>query len=193
MTVSLVVDLCGTIVLENTTHSFLKVLQLRGASRFLRSLLLSRLGLAVGERVAPALHRRGLMACLRGMPLVVLKDEACRYAKTALAQNGRKEVILRVAEQPAECLLASASLDVIVEAFAACLSIPLWVASTLEIGADGNCTGHLHRDLTGRKLAAISILLGEAPGTFHLITDNPEDTDLMDAAISFEFLYHNHV
>lgn len=84
--------------------------------------------------------------------------------------------------------VASASLDFIVEAFSALVGGSDFVATQLAYRADGICMGRIARDSTGCKLARIRELLRVDAIHFDVITDNPEDTDLMDAAENFWFV-----
>lgn len=182
----LIVDLCGTLVRENTTHGFLRALD-RPQASWQRQALLSRPGLALGDLFPGLGHRARLVGCLRGMERAELQRQAGRYAQAALQRAGRHELIARVRASPS-VVLASASLDVVVEAFAAALGIPRWVATELDYDA-GVCLGTIRRDATGRKRELVEQLVG-APLSGHLVvTDNPEDEDLRRDAAAFEFLH----
>jgi phosphoserine phosphatase len=80
-------------------------------------------------------------------------------------------------------VLASASLDVVVEAFAEQLGACGWIASRLGWDEGGRCKGVLSEDATGRKLALLRERFG-ALGGFRVLTDNPEDRELVAAALS---------
>jgi len=182
----LVVDLCGTLVYDNTTHSFLQ--QLPDGAGLVRSMLLSRIGHALAARLPALNHRRRLAATLAGCPRQRLSAAATAYARHALATRARPEVLRQVKEAGRQVVLASASLDVVVSAFAAELQIPVCVSTELEYDTLGVCTGRILRDSTGCKLARLTEALGRSPGRFDLITDNPEDTDLMQAAVRVQFI-----
>jgi len=57
MTELLVVDLCGTLIRENTTHGFLRTVPLQGLAGLRRTFLLSSTGLAAGNWIS-SLQRR---------------------------------------------------------------------------------------------------------------------------------------
>ena len=191
MTQLLVVDLCGTVVHENTTHGFLRFLEAR-ENEWQRRLLLCRPALALGHWIPAFHHRDRLIACLRGLPRMELERQARRYAQASLERNGRDELIARLRQVGQDVVLASASLDVIVSAFAESLGVTQWVATDLEYDADGICLGMIRRDATGRKRQLVEHLLNRTLADHVVITDNPEDVDLMPGARQIEFLYASH-
>lgn len=186
MTSLLIVDLCGTIVRENTTHEFLRALD-RDEGRWRRSALLSRGGLAFGN-LLPALDHRGrLVASLRGIERGELQRQASVYAHDALRRAARVNLLERIRANP-DVVLASASIDVVVAAFASALNIPRWVATQLQYDASGRCTGTIQLDATGRKRVLVERLLGQALCGHAVVTDNLEDEDLRPGAATFQLL-----
>lgn len=181
----LVVDLCGTIVRENTTHAFLREAALGGWRGSAARALLSRAGFAAALMMPRGGHRALACACLAGVEREGLRAAAARYAERALARSARRSVLDEIdASRSAgvPVVLASASLDVIVEAFARRLGATDWIATELGWGRDGRCSGRIVRDATGRKLSLLVERRGPLP-PMRVLTDNPEDTDLVDAAI----------
>jgi phosphoserine phosphatase len=183
----LIVDLCGTIVRENTTHEFLRRVPLAGRAALERNFLLSRWGF-LAARVFPSFaHRRRSIACLAGRSRVELNELADDYARDALARCGRADVLARVAARPQATWLASASIDVIVAAFARSLGVAGFIACELDY-PDGICSGRILADSESRKLEKLNTKLGQSLHGFDLITDNPEDQDLMRVARHVDFI-----
>lgn len=191
----LVVDLCGTIVRENTTHGLLVSPELPLLRRLWARFILSRVAAYLASRISPGAQRVLLINCLRGLSNVTLRNVATKYAKTALSRNARRTVLARIHHHKAQggrVLLASASLDFIVEAFALELASDGFVATELCYDANGVCRGKISRDATGCKLSRLREVIGEESFQFDAITDNPEDLDLKNAANEFWFI-ENHV
>jgi phosphoserine phosphatase len=108
----------------------------------------------------------------------------------ALATKARPSVmraIQRAREFGARVVLASASIDVVVESFAKRLDARGHVATRLEYRA-GKATGRILHDCTGRKLADLEAagLITDAP--FDVVTDNAEDVDLLGRAECSTFI-----
>lgn len=188
MTELLVVDLCGTLVRENTTHGFLRIAPLQGFAGLRRTFLLSNTGLAAGNWISGLQHRCRLVGCLHGVPREVLQTYALTYARATLTANSRRWIERRIRNAPDRTVLASASLDIVVAAFAELLDVRFWVGSELGYDTNGRCTGLITRDATGCKLQLLETRLGRPLRGFSLITDNPEDTDLMATAGLVDFI-----
>lgn len=187
----LVVDLCGTIVRVNTTHGFMHEAHLPLLHKAAAQLVLSRGVSFLTHRWWPQLQRKVLIACLRGLPRGVLRRQAEEYACRTLSSQGRADVLqhIRTAqEQGVRVVLASASLDFIVEAFANVLLTEPAVSTRLMYRADERCVGRIVVDSTGRKLALLNHYLETCDFEFDVITDNVEDVDLMKGAASTWFI-----
>lgn len=187
----LVVDLCGTIVRDNTTHAFVRAAGLAGWRGACARALASRAGLSLGHLLPQGVHRALLCACLRGASRERLRASAARYCAAALDARARRSVLAEIEaarRAGTPVVLASASLDVVVEAFAARLGAAGFVASELAWDADGICLGGIARDATGRKLARLRERYGLLPSRLRVVTDNPEDADLLGAASDARFV-----
>lgn len=194
MTAVLVVDVCGTLVRDNTTHEFLRRAPLGILRRFRVKLLLSRPGLALTRIITTSRYRRLLIRSLAGSPRASLIEAARRYAQFALRSNVRRSVLDRIASARANgmrVLLASASIDVVVESFAELLGADGFVATKLEYRA-GVATGRIAHDTTGRKLADLRAggLIGDAE--IEVITDDADDSDLLSSATRATLLTAEH-
>ena len=192
---ALVVDLCGTIVRENTTHGFLLYHEYPLIRRLWARFVLSRVISFAISRISPGAQRRLLIRSLYGLPLARLHEMAMNYAETSLRKNARETVLTKIREQKickGRVLLASASLDFIVEAFAAQLESDGFVATELCYDANGVCQGKINRDSTGCKLSRLHEANLGKPFQFDAISDNPEDVDLKNAANEFWFV-EDHV
>ena len=183
----LVVDLCGTIVRVNTTHGFLCQAPLslprRMAIRFLLSRIVDFLASRCGAVVS--VRKKALVATIFGINRETLSAMADAYARQVLASRARREVVEHVEFTKREgrrVVLASASLDFIVAAFGGLLGVETAVCTRLRYRTDGSCCGLIQTDATGSKLALLSEYLGQSSFDFDVITDNAEDTDLMQAA-----------
>lgn len=84
-------------------------------------------------------------------------------------------------------ILASASIDIVVEAFAEAVHADGFVATELEY-ANEYCAGRIVSDSTGRKLSKLQACFTDSSFVFDVITDNVEDTDLMQAAENVWFI-----
>ncbi len=187
----LVVDLCGTIVRKNTTHDFMLNSTLPMPRRIVARLILSRAAGFLYNRINPALQKRSLIALLRGISQPELVQLARDYADTALASYPRAEVlhkIRRAQDEGVSVVLASASLDFIVAAFASALGVDVAVSTKLYYSDKGCCAGSVKLDATGNKLHGLRKFLGRDDVEFDVITDNPEDTDLMSVATHSWFI-----
>ncbi len=187
----LVVDLCGTIVHVNTTHGFMREAPLPSMHRAAARIVLSRGFSFLTHRWWPELQRKLLIACLRGLPRVLLRSQAEEYARGALSSHARSDVLLRIRsaqDDGVRVVLASASLDFIVEAFAKELCVEPAVSTRLMYRADDRCVGRIVADSTGSKLALLGFYLKTREFDFDVITDNIEDVDLMAEATSTWFI-----
>ncbi|WP_372778352.1 haloacid dehalogenase-like hydrolase [Litorivivens sp.] len=187
---TLVVDLCGTLVKTNTTHGLLLFREMPLLRRAVAHCLLSRPATIVLTRLSGDVQRRLLVRLLMGLAEFDLQAIARSYARSALQNLPRKEVLDRVVSHKqagGELYLASASLDVVVSAFAELLNAEGYVATRLRYTGD-YCQGVIERDSTGNKLAELRALPHFDGKDFEAITDNPEDEDLMQAAEKFWFI-----
>lgn len=188
----LVVDLCGTLVRRNTTHDFMRYAALGPMRRIAAFLILSRPAGFLFSRINTELQRKCLIACLMGVRQSDLARWGLEYARTTLASHSRDEVLerIRMAEQRGMIVvLASASLDFIVSGFAQVLGIDAAVSTRLVYSEGQCCRGIIERDSTGRKLDLLREYIGADDFEFEVITDNAEDSDLMDVASDVWFIH----
>jgi len=186
-----VFDVCDTLFRTNTTVGFVRFLADRtgnaAASAVLRRWTSRRSpALYAGALAYRLLHRdiarARVIRTLRGYTREQLEAAAEDYFSTELASHMVEPVHERLRDHQRRgdrVILASSSLDVVISAVARGLGVE-WVASELGY-ADGQCTGRLVRDLTGRKPAALAPLLGDTPN-LHVYTDNRSDRALLQMA-----------
>jgi len=182
----LIVDLCGTLVRENTTHGFLRALPLPMFARMHITAALSRLGSGFYRRTGIDIRLRVLIPVLRGLHASLLDDCAVTYAQNCLRQHNNP-IVLRAVQQARDrgvkVILATASLDPIAKAFCNILQLDGFVSAKLAYDSEDVCLGFLAQDTTGQKLKYVGELLGpNVLEHFHVFTDNPEDMDLISAA-----------
>lgn len=195
-----IVDVCGTLVLDDTTLGLLRFHLAAARRRRWRlsicRLLTSPIGRSVFlvmEKLSSAhLLKACLLRMLAGDTPRELRENAAQYAKLLLAER-RVLPVWELLEKPlaaGRIVLASASIEPIVEALAGELGVP-YVASELEVQA-GLFTGRLRRDLTGDKLAALNVLFGEdlEKKGFCAVSDNLSDRALLLCSQSATVVLH---
>lgn len=182
---SLVVDLCGTLITENTTHAFLRGLSLRGTARFCSALGLSP-AISWWDGVTGRSSGRGLQVFgLKGLSRTLLYEEGSKYVRSRLQTHANSKVLEAVREAQRRSVfvyLATATLDPIADAVVKELSLTDMVCSRLDYDRDGICSGRLAVDLLGQKWHALSHLIPSHDRELVVYTDNPDDTDLMEQA-----------
>lgn len=190
----LIVDLCGTLVRENTTHGFVRRLPLPMLTRLRVSAVLSHLGGSLYRRSGIDVRSRVLIPALRGLHSEVLRDCAVAYARDCLTQHNNP-IVLRAVQQArasgAKIILATASLDPIAAAFCDILQLDGFVSARLAFDSRNVCLGFLAQDTTGQKLKYVCEQFGtNIRDRFDVFTDNSEDVDLMTAAQQAYFIGH---
>jgi phosphoserine phosphatase len=189
---AVVVDLCGTLILENTTHGLFGALPFSPQIALRTRLWKSRLGHLVNSIVGKDVAREELMRSLRGWPREALEGYAKTYVHDVLERKTSPLVRRGLAdarEEGALIYLATSSLEPIAAAIVEAFSLDGYVASTLEFDPGGRCTGKLASDITGIKWSKLRErfpAIQDAEITVY--TDNPEDTDLKDIACHFHFM-----
>ncbi len=182
----LYVDLCFTIVKENTTFKFIKyVIQKEGMTiqKILYALYMSKFFSVWQSIVKPTKYTRSklLLKLLTGVKRDVIEDHAHEYAKNALSYNSRENVINKIKDAQ-ECgvhvTILSASIDPVVKAFANILSTD-YICSTLAY-KNKLVTGTLKFDMTGQKSRYVSTALHTT-----MITDNFEDIEMQNTIDEF--------
>src|ERR1700679_339346 len=150
----LVVDLCGTLILENTTREFVRSLRLSVSATLLRGFALSRVASKLGNLTGCDLSRPLLIRCLRGHSKSGIEAGARDYVRRALAERNNHHLILEIHRAKLEdrqVYLATASLAAIAIAVVHELQLDGYVASDLAYQADDICTGQLPLDATNNK------------------------------------------
>ena len=189
-----VVDVCGTLVREDTTLGLLRYHFARCSGRRWRQYVFGamtasrspvRLCVAVLERLTGRhLLKHAVVGLLAGDRKEALAQSASDYAAALLSQ-GRVSSVWPLIEHPARAgrvVLASASLEPVVASLAASIGAR-YVASQLE-ERDGLLTGKYAQDLTGAKEQALRSKYGPAvlAGRVCAISDNFSDRALLEGA-----------
>jgi phosphoserine phosphatase len=189
--VSLVVDLCGTLISENTTRGFIRWISAKGERRFCAKLGLSRGVSWIDSRAGSDIGRRLQVFSTKGLSRELLYVEGAKYVRERLRTHANPRVLAAIHEAQAQgaCVyLATASLDPIAYAVRVELGLTDVVCSHLLYNHDGICAGKLVVDTLGRKWSFLSPLVAADDGELVVYTDNPEDEDLMAKAARVYFL-----
>jgi phosphoserine phosphatase len=190
--VSLIVDLCGTLVCEDTTRGFVKSLRLRGW-RY----AVVRFGDAAAVRKASSLFRRDfsrrlVIYALRGIPRCSLESAAREYVEKIIGESLNRRVAEAVNAEMASggaVFLATASLELVAQEVGRRFGLSGVVSSRLGYDSTGRCTGKLVVDLTGKKWGCLSSAFPNLlQGRVAVYTDNPDDSDLMGKATEVWFI-----
>ena len=160
-----VVDVCGTLVRDDTTLGLLRHHFARDGHRQIRYMLFRavtarcsplRLAFAVLEKLTGRhLLKHAAVRLLAGDQVVALNHSASEYAALLLAHRRITSVwpLLCAPMQAGRVVLASASLEPVVAALASTMGVR-HVANALGQEA-GILTGHYESDLTGGKEQAL--------------------------------------
>lgn len=176
----LIVDLCHTLIAENTTKAFLDDWLIRdGWRQRLRKSILGR-------------KRPTFLLALRGLSKQFLYEQADDYVRDRLSRIANPEPLDAVSHAQKRGLpvyLASASLDPIAAAVARQLSLNGVVSSRLKYDTRDLCAGFMALNVTGKKLAHLRLILTDSQLRDSAVyTDNIEDTDILRAAKYPHFL-----
>lgn len=189
-----VVDVCGTLVVDDTTLGLVRHHFARDGKRPLRAWLVNAVatprrlpwwGFAVAEKLTgQQLLKHFAVRLLAGERSEALDQSAREYARALLAER-RIAPVWEVLEEPfamGRVVLASSSLEPVVAALAS-LTGARYVASRLA-QRDGRLTGRYATDLTGRKPQALVEKYGEAllEKPVGVVTDNASDRALVETA-----------
>ncbi|MFW5968591.1 MAG: HAD family hydrolase [Persicimonas sp.] len=188
----LVCDVCDTLYRSNTTADFVRyVVERRGSvwRRAAYAAVMRRwspvfLGSAVLYKAARVdVGRRLLIGLLRGFEREELEELGASFVDEVLGARRVEETHRRVEEaleRGDRVLLASASVDAVVDAVAEKLGVEA-VSSQLDYDDDGRCTGRLAFYAKGRKLAPVRERLEDGM-QLTVMTDNVSDRGLLEAA-----------
>jgi phosphoserine phosphatase len=179
----LIVDLCGTLICEDTTRGFLRWLPLRSWRRILRTIGFTR-GLAILSRVIRRdISREVLIFVTHGLAKDFLYAYAESYVRDRLERVSNftvREAISKAQCEGTSVYIATASLDAVASAVVKQLRLDGMVSSHLGYDDHGICNGRFLIDVTGKKWACLSSAVpadGLRDATVY--TDNPEDSDLI--------------
>lgn len=189
---ALIVDLCGTLILDNTTQAFLRVLAHTPWLRVRNRLLVGRLGAYANRIAGEDLARKLLIGSLKGRSSNEVELRAKAYVRNALSARGSDFVIrvIKAAQSDrVDVYLATASIEPIAIAVVNELNLTGYVSTQLEKNADGTLTGRIASDTTGKKWKELTSKHPDLDGAeISVYTDNVEDTDLRAVAEKFVFL-----
>ena len=198
-----VVDVCGTLVRDDTTIGLVRHHLARDGDRRIRYRLFRamtarrspvRLAFAVLEKLTGQhLLKHAVVRLLAGDRVESLNQSATEYAARLLAQR-RVASVWPLIDSPVEArrvILASASLEPVVAALASTMGAR-YVASGLRQQA-GILTGLYASDLTGRKEQALIEKYGHdvLAGQVCAISDNFSDRPLLAKAAKAYVVLHS--
>lgn len=197
-----VVDVCGTLVRDDTTLGLLRHHFARDGKRPIRYMLFMamtarrsplRLAFAVLEKLTCRhLLKHVAVRLLAGDEVEALNQSAAGYAARLLEHRRVVSVwtLLDVPVQSGRVVLASASLEPVVASLASALGAR-HVASALDHRA-GVLTGRYASDLTGQKEQALIEKYGHAvlAGQVCAISDNFSDRPLLEKAAQAYVVLH---
>lgn len=187
-----ITDLCGTLILENTTHGYLSSLSLPPYSAACNRLLRSRLGHIVNRLTGRDIAREQLIRSLRGWSREELAEFAQSYVRAATSEKISipvRDALLQARKSGSKVYLATASLQPIAEAVVREFALDGCIATTLEFDRSGRSTGRILNDVTAKKWQTLCEQFPEIQSAeVTVYTDNPEDTDLRQVATVFHYL-----
>ena len=198
-----VVDVCGTLVRDDTTIGLLRHHFARDGDRRIRYVLFRamtarrsplRLAFALLEKLTGQhLLKHAAVRLLAGDRVESLNQSAAVYAARLLAQRRVASVrlLLDAPVEARQIILASASLEPVVAALASAMGVR-HVAS--ELGQQyGILTGRYVNDLTGRKEQALIEKYGRGvlAGQVCAISDNFSDRPLLEKAARAYVVLHS--
>jgi len=200
-----VFDVCDTLFYSNTTFDFLRfVLAQRGSGskQTVLKLLSAKwsplfVGLVAWQKVAggdPV--KAAALRLLAGISRAELYELGRRFVAEFLPARRiarTHELLAGLAQTQTRVLLLSASLDPVIAALAEALGPVEFVSSQLEYDIQGNCTGRLQQELTGKKQDALQMLLTgqQKPARLAVATDNFTDHSLVSQAQVRYVVVHN--
>lgn len=197
-----VVDVCGTLVRDDTTLGLLRHHFARDRARPLRYMLFRvisaqrspvRFVFALLEKLTGQhLLKHAAVRLLAGDRVEVLNQSAAEYAAQLLAQR-RVASVRDLLDEPVKAhrvVLASASLEPVVAALATAMGVR-HVASALG-QQEGKLTGRYATDLTGHKEQALLEKYGPQvlSGQVCAISDNFSDRPLLERATRAYVVLH---
>lgn len=189
-----ITDVCDTLYASNTTTDFARFVAARRGERWRRVVLAALLTRGSPLHLLSAvaylgagldLGRAIVLATLRG----ITREELARHARAFVEEvlprrriDATQRLLREATARGDEVVLASASVDVVIEAIARHLAPGArWVCSTLAVDARGRATGALSQDMTGEKARHLDALISHARHVT-VVTDNFSDRALLERA-----------
>jgi phosphoserine phosphatase len=183
MGTTLIVDLCGTLIHEDTTRGFLRSLPLYSWRRALRSLGFTRTLSVLSRVLRRDLSREVLIFVTRGLHKDLLYRHAETYVRERLACASNvavRDAITKAQSEGQYVYIATASLDAVASAVVEQLHLDGMISSQLGYDQRGICNGRFSVDVTGKKWAYLSANVpGDRLRSTTAYTDNSEDCDLI--------------
>jgi phosphoserine phosphatase len=185
-------DLCGTVILQNTTRDFVAYLNLSTPQKLLRWFALGRMCGTMQRFGVRDLSRTLLVRCLSGFTREDLYFAAEQYVQYRLSTSANMNILSIIKQEKvnnSQVYLATASLDPIATAVKHALCLDGAVSSILKYNENQVCCGGLQFDCTGRKWSVLTEYVPKLNEAFVVVyTDNTEDVDLKEAADEFYFV-----
>jgi phosphoserine phosphatase len=179
----LIIDLCGTLICEDTTRGFLRWLPLRNWRRVLRRIGFTRILAILSRVIRRDISREVLIFVTRGLHREFLYEHADAYVRDRLARESNfsvRDAISRAQVEGTFVYIATASLDVVATAVVDQLQLNGMISSRLGYDDRGICNGRFSVDVTGKKWTYLSLAVpGNRLRAATVYTDNPEDCDLI--------------
>ena len=180
-------DLCGTLYSSNTTFDFLDYFITHKSYKIFRRITRSTVWKLLAKIIMQSFEiditRKVAVRFLAGYHIDELKSAAGNFYKQFLYEREiiyTQTLLKEYRNTDKRLILASASLDFIVERVAKELEIDTFRATKLCYDSNQICLGKIKKDLLGKKLAAVKELMSFEKGINILITDNWSDKNLLD-------------
>lgn len=179
-------DLCGTLVKENTTFDFFNKVILPQKSFLLRALWKSRFVQLVTKILSVChikydLTKKSCLFIMRGHTEDELRNLAKSYMSTLTWRNEILFKVEKLVQHGYKPVIVSASLPFLVEVVSNHLMIDTYICSEMEY-KDEIFTGRLLTDLQGNKLDVLANKKGDKS---IFITDNQDDIICKDVVNYF--------
>ena len=179
---TVIVDLDGTLIRENSTLRFVQSLPLTSWRRLAAVLAISRPATFVSHYFYGQFSRNLAILSLKGLSRDYLCSQAAIYVSDCFERFANPEVVSVVKKARAEnspIFLATATLDCIAAAVVSKMRLTGGVSSQLSYN-QGICTGNLARDITGNKWSALIDAFGPLSKSDNIVlyTENREDVDV---------------
>ena len=185
-------DLCGTIVLENTTRGFVCFIYKKYSLKwFLAQIACGKVFARVNGMMGKDYSRKVLAKLLGNMHREKLECYAKKYAEMALRKSGNFVVLSELGNErnKGACLiLVTASVDPVAKAFGEALGFSYVFSSLLDY-KEKVCAGSLKKDILGCKAEVVKpILRQHGFSEIVVYTDNYDDDDLIDISTQSYFV-----